>query len=234
MVWVGGVRVNPLIENLQVEKTSNGLLKLTPTLQIPGHDNVFALGDNAYFEDADAPPAGTAQLANQQSVLAAQNICALLAGEELQTKHFEEIGEAISLGTERCRSINRWKSLCRSPGAPGAFRSLHFTLAHLAAPLARRRQLVFSRNRRHGRCCRWGFGGHRFVPSEAHTVVPLSNPTMVPFPPEIAMQLIPTIPVDIVVTTPKGEAVLLVEVKRRAFDQATRDQLANYAEFGRS
>jgi NADH dehydrogenase len=101
VVWVGGVRVNPLIENLQVEKTRNGLLKVTPTLQIPGHDNVFALGDDAHFEDADAPLAGTAQLAFQESVLAAQNVRALLAGEKLQTKHFEEIGEALSLGTER-------------------------------------------------------------------------------------------------------------------------------------
>jgi len=101
VVWVGGVRVNPLIENLQVEKTRNGLLKVTPTLQIPGQENVFALGDGAHYEDADAPLAGTAQLAFQESVLAAQNVRALLAGEKLQTKHFEEIGEALSLGTER-------------------------------------------------------------------------------------------------------------------------------------
>jgi len=101
VVWVGGVRVNPLIESLPVEKTRNGLLQLTPTLQLPGHENVFALGDNAHYEDAAAPLAGTAQLANQQSVLAAQNVRAFLAGGQLQTKHFEEIGEAISLGTER-------------------------------------------------------------------------------------------------------------------------------------
>jgi len=31
----------------------------------------------------------------------ADNIKALLAGRELQTKHFEELGEALSLGTER-------------------------------------------------------------------------------------------------------------------------------------
>ncbi|HXM34511.1 MAG TPA: NAD(P)/FAD-dependent oxidoreductase [Pyrinomonadaceae bacterium] len=101
IVWVGGVRVNPLIGNMQVEKTRNGLLKVTPTLQIPAHDNVFALGDIAHFEDADAPLAGTAQLAFQESALAARNVRALLAGEKLQTKHFEEIGEALSLGTER-------------------------------------------------------------------------------------------------------------------------------------
>jgi NADH dehydrogenase len=110
VVWVGGVRVNPLIESLQVEKTRNGLLKVKPTLQVPGHENVFALGDNAYFEDAAAPLAGTAQLANQQSLLAAQNVRALLAGKELRTKHFEEIGEAISLGTERAAVLTAGKA----------------------------------------------------------------------------------------------------------------------------
>lgn len=110
VVWVGGVRVNPLIENLQVEKTRGGLLKVTPTLQIPGHEKVFALGDNAHFEEADAPLAGTAQLANQQSVLVAQNVRALLAGEKLQTKHFEEIGEALSLGTERAAVLTGGKA----------------------------------------------------------------------------------------------------------------------------
>jgi NADH dehydrogenase len=110
VVWVGGVRVNPLIEKLPFEKTRNGLLQVTPTLQIPGHENVFALGDNAYYEDADGPLAGTAQLANQQSGLAAQNIRAYLNGEKLQTKHFEEIGEAISLGTERAAVLTGGKA----------------------------------------------------------------------------------------------------------------------------
>jgi NADH dehydrogenase len=110
VVWVGGVRVNPLVNNLPVEKTRGGLIKVGPTLQVPGHDNVFAIGDNAYFADADAPLAGTAQLANQESVLAAQNVRALLRGDQLQTRHFQEIGEAISLGTERAAVLTGGKA----------------------------------------------------------------------------------------------------------------------------
>ena len=110
VVWVGGVRVNPLIERLQVEKTRGGLIKVKPTLQLPGYTNVFSLGDNAYYEDADPPLAGTAQLAFQESTLAATNVRALLTGEQLQTKHFEEIGEAISLGTERAAVLTGGKA----------------------------------------------------------------------------------------------------------------------------
>jgi NADH dehydrogenase len=101
VVWAGGVRMNPLIENLTVEKTSRGLILVMPTLQLVSHKQVFALGDIAFFEDAAPTLAGTAQLALQQAGLVARNIKALFEGDELHTKHFEELGEAVSLGTER-------------------------------------------------------------------------------------------------------------------------------------
>lgn len=101
VVWAGGVRMNPLVETLGVEKTDRGQILINPTLQVPAHENVFALGDIAFFKDATPTLAGTAQLALQQAGLAARNIKAFLSGDELQTKHFEELGEAVSLGTER-------------------------------------------------------------------------------------------------------------------------------------
>jgi len=101
VVWVGGVRVNPLIEKLDIEKDRRQLIMVEPTLQIPGHPNVFALGDIAFYKDVVPTLAGTAQLAYQQAGLAARNIRAFVAGEKLDTKHFEELGEAMSLGMDR-------------------------------------------------------------------------------------------------------------------------------------
>jgi NADH dehydrogenase len=101
VVWAGGVRMSPLVETLTVEKTNRGQILVKPTLQVPSHENVFALGDIAFFKDATPTLAGTAQLALQEAGLAARNIKAFLSGDELQTKHFEELGEAVSLGTER-------------------------------------------------------------------------------------------------------------------------------------
>jgi len=101
VVWVGGVRVGPLVENLKIEKTKRDLILVRPTLQVPAQDNVFALGDIALYKDAAPTLAGTAQLALQEAGLVARNIKAFLSGDELQTKHFEELGEAVSLGTER-------------------------------------------------------------------------------------------------------------------------------------
>ena len=101
VVWTGGVKMRPLIEQLNVEKTSRGLLKIRPTLQLSQHDNVVALGDIASFPDAAPTLAGTAQLAFQQATLAGRNVKAVLNGRKPETKHFEELGEAMSLGTER-------------------------------------------------------------------------------------------------------------------------------------
>ncbi len=101
VVWAAGVRVNPVVETLKVAKTANGLIQVKPTLQISSHENIFALGDIAFFKDTVPTLAGTAQLALQEAALVARNLKALLAGEQLHTKHFEELGEAVSLGTER-------------------------------------------------------------------------------------------------------------------------------------
>ena len=101
VVWAGGVRVNPLVESLKLEKTTRGLIVVNPTLQVTSRENLFALGDIAFYQDAVPTLAGTAQLALQQAGLVARNVKAFLAGDPLETKHFEELGEAVSLGTER-------------------------------------------------------------------------------------------------------------------------------------
>jgi len=93
------VRVNPLIDSLDLEKDKRGLVLIEPTLQTKHHSEVFVLGDVAVYADANPRLAGTAQLALQEAGLAADNIKALLAGRSLKTKHFQELGEAVSLGT---------------------------------------------------------------------------------------------------------------------------------------
>ncbi|MFY9622052.1 MAG: FAD-dependent oxidoreductase [Pyrinomonadaceae bacterium] len=109
VVWVAGVRMNPLIENLKVEKDKRGLIIVEPTLQVRNHPNVFTLGDIASFPDVPPTLAGTAQLALQQAQLCARNVRASLTGDELKTKHFVELGEALSLGTEHAAVLSAGK-----------------------------------------------------------------------------------------------------------------------------
>ncbi len=98
-VWTAGVKVSPLIEKLDLPKDKSGLLLVNQTMQVKMRGNVFALGDIAKLEEVAPILAGTAQLANQESALAADNIRAFLSGRDLKTKPFEELGEALSLGT---------------------------------------------------------------------------------------------------------------------------------------
>ena len=100
VVWTAGVRVNPLVERLDVEKTKNGLLVVEPTLQLRGRPEVFALGDIAFFPHVVPSLAGTAQIAFQQSKLVARNVQELIDGGVPAAGHFEELGEAVSLGVD--------------------------------------------------------------------------------------------------------------------------------------
>ncbi|HET9788850.1 MAG TPA: FAD-dependent oxidoreductase, partial [Pyrinomonadaceae bacterium] len=83
VVWTGGVKMSPLVEQLDVEKDRRGALIVLGTLQLPQHNNAFALGDIAVYPDADPTLPGTAQLAFQQAKLAGDNIKAFLEGKEL-------------------------------------------------------------------------------------------------------------------------------------------------------
>lgn len=106
VVWTAGVRVSPLVEKLPVEKDKRGLIVVEPTLQVRDHHNIFALGDIAYYKDVAPTLAGTAQLAFQESRLAARNVRALIEGGELKSRRFVELGEAVSLGTERAAVLS--------------------------------------------------------------------------------------------------------------------------------
>jgi NADH:ubiquinone reductase (non-electrogenic) len=109
VVWVAGVRVSPLAESLKTEKDRRGLLMVERTLQTREYPNVFALGDVAFYPDVVPTLAGTAQLAMQESGLCARNVRAFIEGKPLKTKHFVELGEAVSLGTEHAAVLSAGK-----------------------------------------------------------------------------------------------------------------------------
>jgi NADH dehydrogenase len=109
VVWVAGVRPNALLETLKVERDRRGLIPVEPTLQLRERPEVFALGDSAFYPDVVPTLAGTAQLAFQQSHLCAQNIRAFIEGRALESKHFAELGEVLSLGTEHAAVLTGGK-----------------------------------------------------------------------------------------------------------------------------
>ncbi|MBX3389447.1 MAG: NAD(P)/FAD-dependent oxidoreductase [Phycisphaeraceae bacterium] len=65
VLWAAGVRANPIGETLGVPVEKNGQVKVGPDLSVPGHRNVFIVGDMASVESDGKPVPGVAPAAIQ-------------------------------------------------------------------------------------------------------------------------------------------------------------------------
>jgi len=77
-VWAAGVQPVSLINQLNLAKNERGLLCTNDFLQLPGMQNVFALGDCAAVKEKDYPQ--TAQLAEQQGRYVARSLKRIRSG----------------------------------------------------------------------------------------------------------------------------------------------------------
>jgi NADH:ubiquinone reductase (H+-translocating) len=100
VVWAAGVRGSSIIENSGFE-AMRGRVKVQPDLRVPGHDNVFIIGDCSLIidEKVNRPYPPTAQIAMQQGELCASNLVALIRDKgELGHFEFDNKGTVCSLG----------------------------------------------------------------------------------------------------------------------------------------
>ena len=75
MLWAAGVTASPLVRSLGVPLDRAGRAIVEPDLSIPGHPEVFVVGDAAAFlHQGGAPLPGVAQVAMQQAAHAARTI----------------------------------------------------------------------------------------------------------------------------------------------------------------
>jgi NADH dehydrogenase len=83
--WAAGVQASPLAKTLGVPLDRTGRVIVNPDLSIPGHPEVFVIGDMAAMTDAKTgqPVPGVAQGAIQSGKLVGQTIRAELNGEAL-------------------------------------------------------------------------------------------------------------------------------------------------------
>ena len=99
ILWTAGVAASPLGRSLGVALDRAGRVLVEPDLTIPGHPEVFVIGDLAALPDASGKPLpGVAQVAIQQGRHAASNIEAALHGEQLRPFHYRDPGNLAVLG----------------------------------------------------------------------------------------------------------------------------------------
>ncbi|MDR0342953.1 MAG: NAD(P)/FAD-dependent oxidoreductase [Nocardiopsaceae bacterium] len=100
VVWAAGVRASHLADGLGLRLGSHERIAVTPTLQVDGHPEVFAVGDFAEIRTPDAgqPLPMLAQVAIQSGRQAAGNIGALLRGETPQPFVYKDLGTMATVG----------------------------------------------------------------------------------------------------------------------------------------
>jgi NADH dehydrogenase len=99
IVWAAGVKASPLGQSLGVELDRAGRVIVNPDLSIPGHPNIFVVGDMASLADfkGRALP-GVAQVAMQEGTWAARNIQRLIAGKTTRAFHYRDLGNMATIG----------------------------------------------------------------------------------------------------------------------------------------
>ena len=105
IIWTAGVKANPIVEALPVEKDKLGRVVVDEYLEIPSFPGVIAIGDCAHCWDvrlnAALPP--TAQVAIQQAHCVADNIMRGLRGERKEPFVYRHRGDSVQIGRASCR-----------------------------------------------------------------------------------------------------------------------------------
>lgn len=98
VLWATGIAVSPIVAEIDLPKTEHGAIKVLSTLQVEGHDQIFALGDCAAVPNGNGTYAPTAQNATREARTAADNIVALIRGGIQKPFHFVPMGSLASIG----------------------------------------------------------------------------------------------------------------------------------------
>jgi NADH dehydrogenase len=100
VVWAAGIRSAHLVDALDLPLGRGARVKILPTLNVPGHPEVFAIGDLAYLEGykGNQPYPQVAPVAIQQGRQAARNILAQMAGRPMQPFHYFDKGSMATIG----------------------------------------------------------------------------------------------------------------------------------------
>lgn len=99
ILWAAGVAASPLGKKLGAPVDRAGRVMVNPDLSIPGHPEVFVLGDLASLKDKNGQLLpGVAPVALQQAADTAKNIGRDLKGEPREDFHYFDKGSLATIG----------------------------------------------------------------------------------------------------------------------------------------
>lgn len=102
LIWAAGVKASPVTQLLNVELKRGGRVPVKKTLEVIGHDSIYAVGDIAYLEDSNQQPyPQVIPVAQQQGRLAAKNILASSQQQQQDEFKYNDRGIMATIGRRR-------------------------------------------------------------------------------------------------------------------------------------
>jgi len=98
VLWAAGVMASPLGSELGTDRDEAGRVIVEPDLTIPGHREVFVVGDLAHVVDDGKQLPGVAPAAIQMGKHAADSIARALRGEPTRSFRYVDRGTMATLG----------------------------------------------------------------------------------------------------------------------------------------
>ena len=98
IIWAAGVAASALARSLNVPLDRAGRVLVEPDLTVPGHDNVYVIGDLAHLEQEGKPVPGIAPAAMQEGRQAASNLLRSLGGQERLPFRYHDKGMLATIG----------------------------------------------------------------------------------------------------------------------------------------
>jgi len=102
VIWAAGVMASPAGEWLGVETDRAGRVKVAPDLSVPGHPDIFVIGDTALAPGPDGRPLpGVAPVAKQQGQYVADLLIARRNGKAVPPFRYRDFGSLATIGRKR-------------------------------------------------------------------------------------------------------------------------------------
>ena len=98
VLWAAGVAASPLGATLGVAVDRAGRVSVTTELTVPGHPEVFVVGDLAAVPEATGPVPAIAPAAKQMGHYAAAAILACLSGRSVGAFRYRHFGSLATIG----------------------------------------------------------------------------------------------------------------------------------------
>jgi NADH:quinone reductase (non-electrogenic) len=98
VLWAAGVAASPLVRSLGVPLDRAGRVLAGGDLSIPGHPEVFVVGDVCALEQDGRLLPGVAQVAKQEGAHAARNIVRAIRGDHMVPFRYRDYGNLATIG----------------------------------------------------------------------------------------------------------------------------------------